>query len=105
MYGQAKFSVDCINLHAIQHAQPAGFPHPCPKPTALMQWIVLSVSIGDGTILDPFTGSGTTGVACLKTGRKFIGIELDEGYCEVAARRLRHAEEDTAMFAEAACSD
>lgn len=45
----------------------------------------------DGTILDPFMGSGTTGVACVKTGRKFIGIELDPAYCEIAKQRIEKA--------------
>ena len=43
------------------------------------------------TILDPFMGSGTTGVACVKTGRKFIGIELDPAYCEIAKQRIEKA--------------
>jgi len=71
--------------------------HPCPYPLDLVIPIVESSDCGNG-ILDPFTGSGTTGVACIKTGRKFIGIELDEGYCEIAARRMREAESH--LFAE-----
>ena len=43
-------------------------------------------------VLDPFDGSGTTGVACIQTGRRFIGIEIDPGYCKIAAKRLREAE-------------
>ena len=50
-------------------------------------------------VLDPFCGSGSTGEACLLSGRKFCGIEIDEHWCEVAARRLQRAEEDTALFA------
>ena len=50
----------------------------------------------DGLVLDPFTGSGTTGVACVNTGRKFIGIEIDERYCEVAAKRIQAAERECA---------
>jgi DNA modification methylase len=42
-------------------------------------------------VLDPFMGSGTTGVACVNTGRKFIGIELDEKYFEIACRRIDEA--------------
>jgi len=45
-----------------------------------------------GTILDPFMGSGTTGVACVQTGRKFIGIEIDPGYFEIAKKRIMEAQ-------------
>ena len=44
-----------------------------------------------GTILDPFMGSGTTGVACMRTGRKFIGCEIDKGYYDIAKRRIEEA--------------
>ena len=42
----------------------------------------------DSLVCDPFMGSGTTGVACVKTGRRFIGIEIEERYCEIAVKRL-----------------
>jgi DNA modification methylase len=45
----------------------------------------------DALVLDPFMGSGTTGVACLQTGRRFIGIEIDEGYFDIACRRIEAA--------------
>lgn len=48
---------------------------------------------GRGVILDPFMGSGSTGVACANTGRNFIGFELDECYFEMAKSRIRHAYE------------
>ena len=63
--------------------------HPTQKPVDLMEWCIGYVK-GD-TILDPFMGSGTTGVACVKTGRKFIGIELDPAYCEIAKQRIEKA--------------
>ena len=53
--------------------------HPCPKPIRLMKWMVQRASLDGETILDPFMGSGTTGVACVKLGRKFIGIEIASG--------------------------
>lgn len=65
--------------------------HPCPKPVEWMVWLVRKASFEGDTILDPFTGSGTTGVAAIQIGRKFIGIELSEKYCEIAARRLAAA--------------
>ena len=61
--------------------------HPCPKPIGQMEWIVKRASVADDTILDPFLGSGTTAVACIRTGRQCIGIELEEKYCEIAAKR------------------
>ena len=64
--------------------------HPTQKPIAVMEWC-LSFTLDGCTILDPYTGSGTTGVACIRTGRSFIGIEIDERYCEIAAKRLETA--------------
>lgn len=52
------------------------------------------------TILDPFMGSGTTGVACVKLGRKFIGIELDEKYFDIACRRIEESYKQPDMFIE-----
>lgn len=52
----------------------------------------------EGTVLDPFCGSGTTGVACVQAGRRFVGIELDEKHCETAARRIQEAEQAFALF-------
>jgi site-specific DNA-methyltransferase (adenine-specific) len=63
--------------------------HPAQKPLALMNKLVNATS-GE-VILDPFMGSGTTGVACVNAGRRFIGIELDEGYFDAACRRIEDA--------------
>jgi DNA modification methylase len=52
------------------------------------------------TILDPFMGSGTTGVACVKLGRRFIGIELDPGYFDITCERIRKAYAQPDMFVE-----
>jgi len=62
--------------------------HPCPKPLRVMHWLVGRVSREGETVLDPFAGSGTTLVAAKDGGRKAIGIEIEERYCEVAAKRL-----------------
>lgn len=62
--------------------------HPCPKPESLMLELVELFTDPGETILDPFMGSGTTLVAAKRLGRKAIGIELEEKYCEIAARRL-----------------
>ena len=63
--------------------------HPTPKPEGLMASLVSDFSDSGDTILDPFMGSGTTLVAAKRLGRKAIGIELEEKYCEIAARRLQ----------------
>jgi site-specific DNA-methyltransferase (adenine-specific) len=66
--------------------------HPTQKPVELMEWLVKSYSnIGD-SILDPTMGSGTTGVACINTNRNFIGIEMDEGYFNIATKRINEAQ-------------
>ncbi|MGA3168342.1 MAG: site-specific DNA-methyltransferase [Terriglobia bacterium] len=62
--------------------------HPCPKPEGWMRWLVKLVSLEDETVLDPFMGSGTTLRAAKDLGRKAIGIEIEEKYCEIAAKRL-----------------
>jgi site-specific DNA-methyltransferase (adenine-specific) len=64
--------------------------HPTQKPIAVMQWC-LGFLPDAKTILDPFMGSGTTGVACVNLGRVFTGIELDEGYFNTACRRMEDA--------------
>jgi len=65
--------------------------HPTEKPLPLMTWCIKQLPDTAQTILDPFMGSGTTGVACVKMGRKFIGIEREPKYFEIACRRIREA--------------
>ena len=62
--------------------------HPTQKPLPLMRWCV---GFTAGTVLDPFMGSGTTGVACAQLGRKFIGIEIEPRYFDIACRRIEDA--------------
>lgn len=62
--------------------------HPTEKPTELLEFYILNSSQENETILDPFMGSGSTGVACLNTNRNFIGIELDDKYFEIAKKRI-----------------
>jgi site-specific DNA-methyltransferase (adenine-specific) len=61
--------------------------HPCPKPLAWMRWAVARASREGETVLDPFMGSGTTLMASKALGRRSIGIEIEERYCEIAATR------------------
>lgn len=65
--------------------------HPTQKPLALLERIISACSRPGDLVLDPFAGSGTTGVAAQRLGRRFVGIELDAGFAELAARRLQSA--------------
>ena len=72
--------------------------HPTEKPIALMQWCVEMSGTGK-IVADPFMGSGTTGVACMNLGRKFIGIEIERKYFDIACRRIEDAQRQSRMFA------
>lgn len=65
--------------------------HPCAKPLPMIQWLVGRASAPHGTVIDPFMGSGTTGVACVNLGRSFIGIEREPKYYDIARRRISEA--------------
>jgi len=67
--------------------RPGELAHPAPRRLEHVQWLTLHWS--EDSVLDPFMGSGTTGVACIRTGRKFIGIELDPGYFQIAVDRIQ----------------
>ncbi len=69
---------------------PAGNPHPTVKPLELMRWLVRLLCPPDGLVLDPTVGSGTTGAAAVLEGRRFLGIELEPPYMEIAAARIAH---------------
>jgi site-specific DNA-methyltransferase (adenine-specific) len=87
--GRGVYCSDVINPASFQKEK----CHPTQKPVDLMAWCMERAKVPVGaTILDPFMGSGTTGVACVQTGRNFIGIEIDEGYFKIAERRIKDAE-------------
>lgn len=71
--------------------------HPTQKPVAVMVWAIDQVGHAQ-TILDPFMGSGTTGIACIRTGRRFIGIEIDETYFAIAQKRIEAELASTPLF-------
>jgi len=72
--------------------------HPTEKPVSLFKEIITDFAKPNGTILDPFMGSGTTGVSCAKLGHKFIGVELDENYFNIACERIRKAYDQPDLF-------
>ena len=76
-----------------------GAVHPTQKPVELMTWCLSFIPSAD-TILDPFMGSGTTGVAAVKLGRKFIGIEIEPKYFDIACRRISEALKQPDLFIE-----
>jgi len=80
--------------------QAIGKEHPTQKPLDLMKLCLTLLDDAGHTILDPFMGSGTTGVACQKLGRKFIGIEIDERYFDIACRRIEEAMKQPDLFIE-----
>ena len=84
-----------------QYKSPVGVHshgHPTEKPLGLMEWTLAQAGIPQ-TILDPFMGSGTTGVACANLGRDFIGIEISEKYFDIACERITAAQAQLRLFA------
>lgn len=80
------------------HALRDGKTHPTQKPTALMVWCIKQLPDNSNLILDPFMGSGTTGVACVNLGRKFIGIEIELKYFDIVCKRIDQAERQGRLF-------
>lgn len=74
--------------------------HETQKPIRLMTDLVKLFSNQGDTVLDPFMGSASTGVACVKLGRKFIGIELDQKYFDLSCRRIEEAYKQPDLFIE-----
>lgn len=70
--------------------------HPTEKPVALLEYLIKTYTNEGEMVLDNTMGSGSTGVACVNTGRNFIGIELNDEYFNIASERIKKAEEDKA---------
>jgi site-specific DNA-methyltransferase (adenine-specific) len=73
--------------------------HSTQKPTQLLEEIVKVAPFGE-TVLDPFMGSGTTGVACINLGRKFVGVEIERKYFDIACERIAAANRQERLFAD-----
>lgn len=80
----------CLAYHnGVRRADPEVHNfHPTVKPIALMEWLCRLVSHPGDVVLDPFLGSGSTGIACINTGRRFIGIEKEKEYYDIARKRI-----------------
>jgi len=81
------------SLGAFRKVSPSRLEHPNEKPVDLMEWLVSHYCPDGGTVLDPFTGVSPVGVACVNTGRNFIGIELDADYFAIAEKRIEDAQQ------------
>ncbi len=79
--------------------------HPTQKPVPVMKWAINQLPGEPLTILDPFMGSGSTGVACVMMGRKFVGVEIDPKYFDIACRRIEEAMNQPDMFIPSALVD
>ena len=94
------FSMLWKGLACVKRGEDGGLRrHTTQKPIALMKWCLQEARTEPGeTILDPFMGSGTTGVACANLGRKFIGIEIEERYFQIACERIEAAYAQQRLF-------
>jgi site-specific DNA-methyltransferase (adenine-specific) len=81
-----------------QYPTESDLQHPTQKPLKLMKSIIVNCTQTIGIIFDPFMGSGTTGVACVQLGRRFIGCEIDPGYFAIAQKRIAQAQLQPALF-------
>ncbi len=88
------------NSHKDDQPNTEKIDHPCPKPVAWMRWAVTRGSRLGETILDPFMGSGTTGVAATRLGRRFVGIEIEPKYFDIACKRIQAALDAPDLFIE-----
>jgi len=91
-----------ITSDSYRHGQPGKVDHPTQKPLNVFSPLVLNSTNSGDTILDPFMGSGTTGVACANLGRKFIGIEIEPKYFDIACRRIDAAYKQPRLFKDEA---
>ena len=78
-------------------SMPENTDHPTQKPEKLLAKIILASSREGDLIFDPFNGSGTTTVVAKKLGRRYLGVEIDENYCCLAAKRLENASKDRSI--------
>ena len=83
------------------HGEPRG-DHPTQKPVGVMKWAIGHVPDPAETILDPFMGSGTTGVAAVQMGKQFVGIEREPKYFDIACKRIEDAQRQGQLFGAAA---
>lgn len=104
-YAAGEYAWTSINMNAAKWCGKVGYEtpvkdrdHPTQKPVGLMAWCISKLPQETETILDPFMGSGTTGVAAMDQGKKFIGIEYSRKYFAIACRRIERAQDQGRLF-------
>lgn len=101
LWAMPDFKIENRGLCDIQHFKwPSTKPHghPAEKPVNLARWIIEQCTKLGDTVCDLFMGSGTTGEACVRTGRNFIGMELDKSWIETAQKRIEEAQEQCTLL-------
>ena len=88
--GTAKSINNCSSKALVKYPQIDETMHPTEKPVGLMQHYIENSTQPGQTVIDPFMGTSTTGVACVKSGRKFVGIEIDQEWFDVACERIEN---------------
>ena len=97
--GRLRYPTTMIRIGGMNGHHPERTGHPTQKPVALMEYLIRTYTQEGETVLDNCMGSGTTGVACVNTGRQFIGIERDDKYFQIASERIAKAREpDPSLF-------
>lgn len=90
--GKSARLYDWWNINQVKNVSKKDNPHPCPMPLEVMKRIILITTNPGDLVIDPFMGSGTTGLACVITGRRFLGFEIDPIYFDTAEKRLSIAQ-------------
>jgi site-specific DNA-methyltransferase (adenine-specific) len=104
-FGKPRFWDDSLNSKMSVWRVPPGIEkskdndHPCPYPPRLVEPLIQSSTRAGGVVVDPFMGSGSTGVACSRLERKFIGIEIEPRYFDIACERIENAQRQERLFA------
>jgi DNA modification methylase len=96
-----QYEPNIYETDTLRHGNPEKVAHPTQKPVALMAWNIRLLVQPSGVILDPFMGSGSTGVAAVQMRHPFIGIEIEERYFDIACRRIAEAQRQGDLFRDA----
>jgi site-specific DNA-methyltransferase (adenine-specific) len=97
-WGGGQYDANIFDCDGLRHGNPDKVDHPTQKPLALMSWNIEKTVSPGALCLDPYMGSGTTGVACIRRGVRFVGIEIEPRYFDTACRRVAEAARQPSLF-------